>query len=132
MAAEARVAHNTVLIVEDFDDTREMMRVLLEMEGCRVLEAANGQEAVEIAAQRYKELDLILMDLTMPVLDGYEATRRIRSQPETSRIPVVAVSAHCDTHWQRNALDAGCVECVSKPVDFKLIGDLLGRYLHAN
>lgn len=122
------MSQKTVMVVEDFDDTRLMMKTLLELEGCRVVEAANGQEAVDLAVKKPGELDLILMDLTMPVLDGYEATRRIRAQPETSDIPIVAVSAHCDTHWKGAALEAGCVECISKPVDFGLLERLLSRY----
>ena len=118
----------TVLVVEDFDDTRLMMRMLLEMEGCRVLEAADGREAVEIARERPGDLDLILMDLTMPVLDGYEATRRILARPETHDIPVVAVSAHCDAVHEGAALAAGCRACVGKPVDFDLLTELIGRY----
>ncbi len=122
------MSQKTVMVVEDFDDTRQMMRMLLEMEGCRVLEAANGQEAVELARARRDEIDLILMDLTMPVLDGYEATRRILARPETHDIPVVAVSAHCDAEHMGAALDAGCLACVGKPVDFGLLTQLVSRY----
>ena len=116
------------MVVEDFDDTRLMMRMLLEMEGCRVLEAADGREAVEVARARPDEIDLILMDLTMPVLDGYEATRRILARPETHDIPVVAVSAHCDAEHTGAALAAGCLACVGKPVDFGLLNELVCRY----
>lgn len=118
----------TVLVVEDFDDTRTMIRMLLEMKGCHVLEAANGREAVEAASAHCSEIDLILMDLTMPVLDGYEATRRILAHPETHDIPVVAVSAHCDAEHAREALAAGCRACVGKPVNFDLLTELIGRY----
>src|SRR3712207_8036540 len=82
----------TVMVVEDFEDNRFMMRRLLEMSGYRVVEAVNGQEAVEVAAR--ERPDLILMDLSLPLLDGLAATRRIREQPDLRAVPIVAVSAH--------------------------------------
>ncbi|HEX8150000.1 MAG TPA: response regulator [Pyrinomonadaceae bacterium] len=118
----------TVLVVEDFDDTRAFIRMLLEMKGCRVLEAVNGREAVEAAAAHCSEIDLILMDLRMPVMTGVEATRRIREQSETCRVPVVAMSAHCEGSWKEDALAAGAVDCFSKPIEFALLDDILGRY----
>jgi two-component system cell cycle response regulator DivK len=117
-----------ILVAEDFDDTRHMMKLLLEMRGHRVIEAANGQEAVEIATRQRP--DLILMDLNMPVLDGITATMLLQERPETSGVPVVAVTAHCgDTVWRARALAAGCVECVEKPVDFEKLERLLDRLL---
>jgi CheY-like chemotaxis protein len=117
-----------ILIAEDFDDTRHMMKLLLEMRGHRVMEAANGREAVEIATRQRP--DLILMDLNMPVLDGITATRVLQEQPETSGVPVVAVTAHCgDSVWRERAMAAGCVECVEKPVDFEKLERLLDRLL---
>ena len=117
-----------ILIAEDFDDTRQMMKLLLEMRGHRVIEAANGQEAVEIATQQRP--DLILMDLNMPVLDGITATMLLQERPETAGVPVVAVTAHCgDPVWHERALAAGCVECVEKPVDFGRLEQLLDRLL---
>jgi len=82
-----------VLVAEDFDDTRAFIRMLLEMKGCRVLEAVNGREAVDAAFGHCAEIDLILMDLRMPVMTGVEATRLIRGRAETRRVPVVAI--HC-------------------------------------
>jgi CheY-like chemotaxis protein len=113
----------TIMVVEDYDDTREFMRMLLEMKGCRVVEARNGQEAVDSFLGTNP--GLVLMDLEMPVLNGYEATRRIL---EMRRVPIVAISAQCELEQRRRAIDAGCVECYQKPVDFNLIDDLLGRY----
>ena len=118
----------TVLVVEDFDDTRAFIRMLLEMKGCRVLEAVNGREAVEVASAHCSEIDLILMDLRMPVMTGVEATRLIREQSETCRVPVVAMSAHCEGDWCDEALAAGAVDCFSKPIEFSLLDDILGRY----
>jgi len=122
------VPDRTVLVAEDYDDTRAMLRLLLEMKGCRVLEAANGREAVEAASAHCSELDLILMDLRMPVMTGVEATRLIREQSESCRVPVVAMSAHCEGEWRDEALAAGAVACFSKPLEFGLIDEILGRY----
>lgn len=118
----------TVLIVEDFDDTRAFIRMLLEMRGCHVLEAVNGKEAVEAAAVHCAEIDLILMDLRMPVMTGIEATRRIRERAETCHVPIVAMSAHCEGSWRDEALAAGAIDCFSKPIEFGLLDDILGRY----
>ena len=115
-----------VLIVEDFDDTRELLRMMVEMKGCEAAEATNGQEAVEMAAS--ERPDLILMDLNLPVLDGWEATRRIKSMRETSGIPVVAVSAQCSGDWKDRALRAGARECLEKPLDLSAFDRLLSRY----
>jgi CheY-like chemotaxis protein len=118
----------TVLVVEDFDDTRAFIRMLLEMKGCRVPEAVNGREAVEAASAHCSEIDLILMDLRMPVKMGVEATRLIREQSETCRVPVVAMSAHCEGNWREEALAAGAVDCFGKPIELSLLDEILGRY----
>ena len=119
----------TVIVADDYDDARLFMRALLELRGFRVLEAANGLEAVELCKKDRPEL--ILMDLRMPVLDGVEATRRIHAQQETCRTPIVAVSAHCGNDWSHEALDAGAVACVPKPVDFDVIDRIIATYLPA-
>ena len=115
-----------MLLVEDYDDNREMMRMFLEMQGCSVVEAADGREAVEYAAG--DGFGLILMDLNLPVLDGYEATRRILSHPNSSRVPVVAFSAQCSEERRRKAFEAGCVDCIEKPMDFEKIEGVLKRF----
>ena len=106
----------TVLVVEDFEDNRFMMRRLLEMSGYRVLEAVNGKQAVEAAISEHP--DLILMDLSLPMLDGLAATRRIREAEGLDRVPIVAVSAHDSADFHTEALAAGCNEYVTKPIDF--------------
>ena len=120
------VANNTVLVVDDQPDIRELLRYSLQMKGYEVAEAANGREAVELAPQLRP--GLILMDLCMPVLDGFEATRRIHSQPAMKATPIVAVSAFCDSYNRHKAIEAGCVECVSKPIDFGMIDSLLKKH----
>jgi CheY-like chemotaxis protein len=117
----------TVLVVEDFEDNRFMMRRLLEMSGYRVVEAVNGEQAVETAVS--ERPDLILMDLSLPKLDGLAATRRIRKHDELARTPIVAVSAHDTTDFHADALAAGCNEYVTKPIDFDQLESLLKRLL---
>jgi len=119
----------TVLLVEDTEDNRFMMRRLLEMEGYRVVEARNGEEAVK-AAQTEKP-NLILMDLSLPVIDGLAATRLIRKIPDLQNTPIIAVSAHDTADFQQDALTAGCNSYITKPIDFgvleKLIAKLIGK-----
>ena len=124
---EQNGAAQTILVVEDFEDNRFMMRRLLEMSGYRVVEAVNGEQAVE-AAERERP-DLILMDLSLPKLDGLAATRRIREQNGAARVPIVAVSAHDTTDFHADALAAGCDEYVTKPIDFDQLEELLTRLL---
>lgn len=114
-----------VLIVEDKPDIRELLRLLVEKEGCSVVEAADGREALERA--RAVEPDLILMDLAMPVMDGLQASREIRRDARTSSIPIVAVTAHDDK--REEAADAGCNECVRKPVSTSLLRTMLKKYV---
>lgn len=124
-AAEA--VRPTVLVVEDFEDNRFMMRRLLEMSGYRVVEAVNGKQAVEMAET--EDPAIILMDLSLPMLDGLAATRRIREQNGQSRVPIVAVSAHDSADFHAEALAAGCNEYVTKPIDFDQLVQLLDRLL---
>ncbi len=117
----------TVMVVEDFEDNRFMMRRLLEMSGYRVVEAVNGQQAVEVAERERPHL--ILMDLSLPLLDGLAATRRIRKHPELRRVPIIAVSAHDTSDFHADALAAGCNDYVTKPIDFEQLEQLLSRLL---
>jgi two-component system cell cycle response regulator DivK len=117
----------TVMVVEDFEDNRFMMRRLLEMSGYRVLEAINGEEAVELAHRERPQL--ILMDLSLPQLDGLAATRRIRQHAELRDVPIVAVSAHDTADFHADALAAGCNDYVTKPIDFDQLEALLQRLL---
>ncbi len=105
-----------------------MMRRLLEMSGYLVVEAVNGQEAVEISQRTLP--DLILMDLSLPLLDGLSATRRIRTRPELEKVPIVAVSAHDTADFHAEALAAGCNEYVTKPIDFDELEELLKRLMN--
>jgi CheY-like chemotaxis protein len=116
-----------VMVVEDFEDNRFMLRRLLEMTGYRVLEAVNGEEAVELAQRERPQL--ILMDLSLPQLDGLAATRRIRQHADLRDVPIVAVSAHDTADFHADALAAGCNDYVTKPIDFDQLEALLHRLL---
>ena len=117
----------TVLLVEDTEDNRFMMRRLLEMTGYRVVEAMNGEEAVKLA--KTESPNLILMDLSLPVIDGLAATRLIRKLPEFESTPIIAVSAHDTSDFQSEAIEAGCNTYVTKPIDFNELEQLIAKLL---
>jgi CheY-like chemotaxis protein len=104
-----------ILIVDDFDDTRLLLRTWLEKKGYRVAEAENGNEAVTKAEGG--EFDLIIMDVEMPELDGLSATRKIRQITNSMTVPIVAVSAYGADQFRAEALAAGCNEYVSTPFE---------------
>lgn len=117
----------TFLVVEDFEDSRFMMRRLLEMAGHKVVEATDGEQAVKLAIE--KRPSLILMDLSLPKLDGLAATRKIREHREFQHIPIVAVSAHDGPESRAAALAAGCNAYVTKPIDFDNLTSLISEFL---
>jgi two-component system, cell cycle response regulator DivK len=117
----------TVLLVEDTEDNRQMMGRLLELSGFRVVEATNGQEAVEAAARENPKI--ILMDLSLPFIDGLAATRRIRNLPGLKEIPIVAVSAHDTADFHHEALAAGCDAYITKPIDFSELEEVMRRMM---
>ena len=117
----------TILLVEDFDDTRLMMKMWLTRHGYRVLEAETGEEGVELAQ---KELpDLIIMDMMMPGMNGLDATQRIRQDHALRRTPIVAVSAYGADEYRSIALEAGCNEYVSTPFEPDSLADLIKTLL---
>ena len=113
-----------ILYVEDNEDNVYMLKMRLELtDEVEVLVAEDGEKGCEIAAA--KRPDLILMDLEMPVVDGWEATRRLKSKPETRDIPVIGLSAHALAGEREKALAAGCEEFDTKPVEFdRLLGKI--------
>jgi len=113
-----------ILYVEDNEDNAYMLKMRLELtDEVEVLIAEDGEKGCEIAAA--KRPDLILMDLEMPVVDGWEATRRLKSKPETRDIPVIGLSAHALAGEREKALAAGCEEFDTKPVEFdRLLGKI--------
>ena len=113
----------TILVVEDHDDTREMLHTLLEMWGYRVVEACDGLEAVEAASRERPEM--ILMDGSLPFLDGLEATRRIRENGLRDQVKILALDGWGTPSYHAAALAAGCDDSIKKPLDF----DRLRKYL---
>ena len=120
-------ANRTILVVDDTDDVRELVRMQLVMLGYRVMEASNGREAVDIVSQ--EPPDLILMDLSMPVLGGIEATRLIRESVGNSNVVIVAFTALLSAQTRQLALAAGCNDYVHKPLEVGQLASLLKRYL---
>jgi CheY-like chemotaxis protein len=102
-----------ILLVEDFTDAREMYRDYLEFAGFRVETAADGREAID--KTRALQPDLVLMDLSLPGIDGWEATRQLKSDPATSAIPILALSAHALAAEGERARQAGCDGFIAKP-----------------
>jgi two-component system, cell cycle response regulator DivK len=102
-----------VLVVDDFADNREMYSEYLTYSGYDVIEAKNGKEALEAAQARAP--DIIIMDLSLPVMDGWEATRRLKADARTRRIPVVALTGHALAGHSQGAREAGCDSFLAKP-----------------
>jgi two-component system, cell cycle response regulator DivK len=115
-----------VLVAEDHDDTRHMLRYMLEARGCRVAVAADGELAVEQASGA--RFDLILMDVSLPRLDGLEAARRIRELTSAARVPIVFLSGHAEPAFLAAALEAGCDEYLTKPFEVERLDAVLAKY----
>jgi len=113
----------TILIVEDIEDSRLFMRLELEQLGYLVTEAEDGAKAVEIALRDHP--DIILMDLTLPVMDGLAATTMIRSDEKMSKIPIIAVTAHQDMDLRSEAKASGFDAYVTKPIDVPWLNELI-------
>ncbi len=114
-----------ILIVEDYDDSREVLRYLLESCGYSVIEATDGIEAVDKVKQYHP--DLILMDISLPVVDGLTATRAIR-EVSGERMPIIAVTAF-GSDYEGAAKAAGCDELLDKPLDYRILKPMLKEYL---
>ena len=106
-----------ILIVEDHDLNRDMLSRRLKRRGFQVVSAADGAAGVEAAVR--ERPDLVLMDMSLPVVDGWQATRMIKANPKTSAIPVMALTAHALREDRERALEAGCDEFETKPVDLE-------------
>jgi len=112
-----------VLLVEDNEMNRDMLSRRLARNGYEVVMAVDGQQAVTMAASEHP--DIILMDMSLPVIDGWEATRRVKADPATQKIPVIALTAHAMAEDESKARNAGCDDFDTKPVDIqRLIGKM--------
>lgn len=118
----------TILVVDDFDDTRLLLRTWLERRGFRVVEAENGHQAINQAET--ESPDLIIMDMQMPQLDGLSATRRIRNLESMNSVPIVAVSAYGADQFRELALAAGCNEYVSTPFEPATLEGIIRDLVH--
>ena len=112
-----------VLLVEDFEDTRLFMRLALEDQGFIVFEAENGQTAVENANR--EKPDVILMDLTMPLMDGFAAAKLIRQNERLKDVPIIAITAHQETDFRSDAKASGFDAYVTKPIDVNWLKELI-------
>ena len=113
----------TILLVDDVEDTRFMMRLDLESRGYRVIEAADGKTAVDLALQEHP--DIILMDLSLPYLDGFEATKLIREDDEMQNVTIIAVTAHQESTFRQGAKASGFDAYVTKPIDMEWLSGLI-------
>jgi CheY-like chemotaxis protein len=116
----------TILVVEDFQDTRVLIKFMLESLGYQVLEAENGWKAVESVKRQVP--DLILMDMALPYTDGLAATRLIREFKETANIPIIAFTASGEFIYEQ-AMEAGCDDLLMKPIESEELQSILDKYL---
>ena len=114
-----------ILLVEDNEMNRDMLSRRLARRGFEVLIAENGQTGVDLTLS--EKPDLVLMDMSLPIMDGWEATRRLKADPDTSAIPIIALTAHAMASDRELAIEAGCDDYDSKPVD---LPRLLGKIEH--
>tara|TARA_B100000029_G_scaffold111139_1_gene103126 strand:+ start:420 stop:788 length:369 start_codon:yes stop_codon:yes gene_type:complete len=116
-----------ILLVEDNDLNRDMLSRRLIKRGFEVLSAVNGKEGIDKAVT--DNPDLILMDLSLPIINGWDATREIKANKNTSNIPIIALTAHAMAEDRKKALDAGCDEYDTKPIEFNRLLDKINTLL---
>ena len=119
-----------ILLVEDNEMNRDMLSRRLARRGFEVLIAENGQSGVDLTVS--ERPDLVLMDMSLPVMDGWEATRRLKADPNTSTIPIIALTAHAMASDRELALEAGCDDYDSKPVDLTRLVHKIEQLLAAS
>jgi two-component system cell cycle response regulator DivK len=128
--SQGTAERSTILLVEDNEDNQEIYRIILTHHGYHVLQAFDGEAGVALA--RTHAPDLILMDLTMPVLDGIEATRMLKVDPATSAIPIIVLTAHTQHEDVAAAEEAGCDAYLAKPVEPAKVAAEVRRVLAAH
>jgi two-component system, cell cycle response regulator DivK len=119
----------TVLLVEDNEDNLVVYRTILEHVGYRVLEARDGEEGIRRAREEHP--DIILMDISIPKMDGWEATRQLKASEDTRAIPVIALTAHALEEDRQRALQVGCDGYLAKPIEPRRVVEEVGRFLAA-
>jgi two-component system cell cycle response regulator DivK len=123
------MSEQTILIVEDSELNRRLVEAVLKPHGYRLVAAEDGETGVRLA--RKEQPDLILMDILLPGIDGYEATRRLRADPETQDLTIVALTASASSEEQEQALAAGCDGYIPKPIDTRAFPEEIRRFLPA-
>jgi CheY-like chemotaxis protein len=118
---------STVLLVEDNEDNRTIYTTILRHVGHDVIEASNGEDGIRLALER--QPNVILMDVAMPGIAGWEATRRLKGDPQTARIPVIALTAHAMAEDRQRAVDAGCEGYLAKPIEPRRVVEEVARML---
>lgn len=126
-APTSRQTSPLVLVVEDHEDTRSMLRTILEMEEFSVLEAVDGKAGFQMAVDQRP--DIILMDLTLPVVDGIAATRAIRNHKEIGKVPIIFLSGRAEPARRQDALNAGCNDYLIKPINIDDVLHIMRRWL---
>ncbi len=121
------MANETILVVEDSALNRKLVEAVLRPHGYRLLIAVDGAEGIEIATR--EKPDLILMDLQLPKISGHDATRTLKSQPETAHIPIVALTAHAMEEERERAMETGCDGYITKPIDTRAFPGQVREYL---
>jgi len=116
-----------ILLVEDNEMNRDMLSRRLKRKGFEVVMAVDGQAGIDMASSTNP--DIILMDLSLPVIDGWEATRQIKANPATQSTPIIALTAHAMAGDEQKALDAGCDDYDTKPVNLKRLLEKIGNLL---
>ena len=120
----------TILYVEDNSDNRKLVRRVLEVEGYSVVEAKDAEQALERLGT--ESIDLALMDINMPDMDGYTLTAKIKSMPEHSKLPIVAVTANVMRGDRERSLEAGCDGYIQKPIDIDTLSQQIEKFLTRN
>lgn len=119
-----------ILIVEDDDDNRVLLAKLLESQGYEVFEASDGGEAIDLVKSALP--DLVLMDMGLPFVSGYDATRTIKKNPELQKIPIIALTAFAMEHDKQKVIEAGCNGYITKPYDIFDLLERIKEYLQNN
>jgi tubulin-specific chaperone A len=122
----------TVLLVDDDIRNTFALTSVLEMRGMEVITALNGEEGLELLEQHKAQIGLVLMDIMMPVMDGYEATRKLRENPDHAELPVIALTAKALKEDQELSIEAGASDYMSKPIDYDQLFSLMRVWLSAS
>lgn len=124
---ESENRKSKILVIEDNEINLYMMTFMLEKHGYHVLQARDGQSGIELA--RREQPDLILLDMQLPMIDGYEVARRLRALPETNGLPIMGVSSYAMVSDREKALAAGCIGYIEKPIDPVRFMEEIRKYL---